>query len=140
MCCSSRLMVAGESKRLRYCAPFQRAVASSYRALPFEDLARGAVPSGVLQVSPKVDGELWFLVLDEQQAILCSPTGRVVSGDVPVLLEAKAALGRKQGRTVLAGELFAAKAPGQGRPRVGDLGSAMGGIACPAVCVHCTTK
>jgi len=108
---------------------YKRAVAGSYRALPFEDLSRGAVPSGALQVSPKIDGELWFLVLDEQQAILCSPTGRVVSGDVPVLLEAKAALGRKQGRTVLAGELFAAKAPGQGRPRVGDLGSAMGGEA-----------
>ena len=60
---------------------YKRAVAGSYRALPFEDLARGAVPSGPLQVSPKIDGELWFLVLDEQQAILCSPTGRVaVSG------------------------------------------------------------
>src|SRR5690606_3056163 len=71
----------------------QRAVAGSYRALPFEDLARGAVPSGTLQVSPKIDGEPWFLVLDEE-AILCSPTGRVVSGDIPVLQEAKAALGR----------------------------------------------
>jgi hypothetical protein len=107
---------------------YKRAVAGSYRALPFEDLARGAVPSGTLQVSPKIDGELWFLVLDEE-AILCSPTGRVVSGDIPVLQEAKAALGRKQGRTVLAGELFALKPAGQGRPRVGDLAAAMGGEA-----------
>lgn len=116
-----------DSELLAMFRNYKRAVAGSYRALPFEDLARGAVPPGPLHVSPKIDGELWFLVLEENTAILCSPTGRVVSGDVPVLAEAKAALGRKQGRTVLAGELFAAKPAGQGRPRVGDLAAAMGG-------------
>lgn len=106
---------------------YKRAVAGSYRALAYDELVAGAVPSGPLQVSPKIDGELWFLVLDGGQAVLCSPTGRVVSGEVPVLTEAAAALGRAKGRTVLAGELFAAKPPTQGRPRVGDLAAAMGG-------------
>lgn len=106
---------------------YKRAVAGSYRSLSFEELSAGTIPSGPLQVSPKIDGELWFLVLDEGKAALCSPTGRVVSGDVPVLQEAGAALGRAKGRVVLAGELFAAKPPTQGRPRVGDLAAAMGG-------------
>lgn len=106
---------------------YKRAVAGSYRSLSYEELTAGTIPSGPLQVSPKIDGELWFLVLDGGQAVLCSPTGRVVSGDVPVLQEASAALGRAKGRTVLAGELFAAKPPTQGRPRVGDLAAAMGG-------------
>lgn len=106
---------------------YKRAVAGSYRALAYDEMTAGTLPSGPLQVSPKVDGELWFMVLEDKQAILCSPSGRVVSGEVPVLAEASAALGRAKGRTVLAGELFAAKGPGQGRPRVGDLGSAMGG-------------
>lgn len=106
---------------------YKRAVAGSYRALAYDELSAGTLPSGPLQVSPKIDGELWFMVLDGDQSCLCSPTGRVVSGDVPVLQEAAAALGRAKGRTVLAGELFAAKPQAQGRPRVGDLAAAMGG-------------
>lgn len=108
------------------CRNYKRQVAGSYRALTHEELS-AALPGGPLQVSPKIDGELWFLVLDEGQAFLASPSGRVVSGDVPVLQEAAAALGRARGRVVLPGEFFAAKPPSQGRPRVGDLAAAMGG-------------
>ncbi|MBL9100544.1 MAG: ATP-dependent DNA ligase [Myxococcales bacterium] len=106
---------------------YKRVVAGSYRSLVFEDLATPALPGGNLLVSPKIDGEMWFLVLGDGPAFLASPTGRVVSGDVPVLTEATALAGKVQGRTVLAGELFAVKPAGQGRPRVGDLAAVMGG-------------
>ncbi|MBK7828516.1 hypothetical protein [Nannocystis sp.] len=105
---------------------YKRTVAGSYRALVQEDLAT-ALPHGPLLVSPKIDGELWFLVMDGDELFLSSPTGRVVSGDIPVLAELKAAAGRARGRTVVAGELFAVKPAGQGRARVGDLAAVMGG-------------
>ena len=105
---------------------YKRVVAGSYRALVFEDLSTAALPGGNLLVSPKIDGELWFLVLGDGPPFFSSPTGRVVSGDVPVLTEAAALAGKVAGRTVLAGELFSVKPAGQGRPRVGDLAAAMG--------------
>lgn len=109
---------------------YKRGVASRYRALVKDDLLTG-LPSGPLQVSPKVDGELWFLVFDGGDVFLTAPSGRVVSGDVPVLVEARAAASRAHTRTIVAGELYAAKS--SGRPRVGDLANAMGGEAEAAV-------
>lgn len=109
---------------------YKRAVASRYRALVKDDLA-GSLGAGPLHVSPKIDGELWFLVLDGDAPFLAAPSGRVISGAVPVLAEATAALARAQPRTVIAGELFAAKS--SGRPRVGDLAAAMGGEAGASV-------
>ncbi len=105
---------------------YKRVVAGSYRAMVQDDLAT-ALPHGNMLVSPKIDGELWFLIFDEGDVFLSSPTGRVVSGDVPVLAEAKAVAGKLKGRTVFAGELFAVKPAGQGRTRVGDLANIMGG-------------
>jgi len=103
---------------------YKRSVAGRYRALVKDELLT-SLPPGPLRVSPKVDGELWFLVFDGSVAFLASPTGRVVSGDVPVLDEARAATSRAHTRTVIAGELYAARP--SGRPRVGDLANAMGG-------------
>jgi hypothetical protein len=105
---------------------YKRVVAGAYRAIVNEEL-KTALPPGNLLVSPKIDGELWFLVLGDGPPFLASPSGRVVSGDIPVLAEAATAAGKVKGRTVFAGELFALKPPGQGRPRVGDLANVMGG-------------
>ncbi|MEZ4385650.1 MAG: hypothetical protein R3A79_30305 [Nannocystaceae bacterium] len=102
---------------------YKRTVASRYRSLIEEDL-EGLAHMPYL-VSPKIDGEMWFMIFDEGEPFLASPTGRVVSGDIPVLKEAKAAAAKAHGRTVIAGELFAARKGG--RPRVGDLAAAMGG-------------
>ncbi|MCB9568774.1 MAG: hypothetical protein H6710_16425 [Myxococcales bacterium] len=102
---------------------YKRSVASRYRALIQEELE--GLPNMPLLVSPKIDGEMWFMIFDGSDAFLASPTGRVVSGDIPVLREAKAAAGRAHGRSVIAGELFAVRKGG--RPRVGDLAAAMGG-------------
>lgn len=104
---------------------YKRTVASRYRAL-LEEEVEGIATVPYL-VSPKIDGELWFMILDDGEAFLASPTGRVVSGDLPVLKEAKAAAGRAHPRTVIAGELFALQK--SGRPRCGDLAAAMGGEA-----------
>ncbi|NOY93028.1 MAG: hypothetical protein GXP55_17730 [Deltaproteobacteria bacterium] len=104
---------------------YKRTVAGRYRALFEADFER--IPGGQLLVSPKIDGELWFLVFDGGEVFLASPKGRVVFGDVPVLAEAKAAMARAHERTIVAGELFAARK--SGRPRVGDLAAAMGGEA-----------
>ncbi len=108
-------------------ASYKRTIASSYRSIRPDEL-RKYLPAGELLVSPKVDGQIWFLVLDEGDAILVNPVGRVIAGGHPVLVEATQVAGpRAQGRTVIAGELFALRRGG--RPRVGDVAVAMSGGA-----------
>jgi len=104
---------------------YKRSTAGRYRAVVEDDFLT-SLPHGELMVSPKIDGEMWFMVLDEKDAFLASPKGRVISGKVPILEEAQAALGRATGRTIIAGELFAVNKD-KSRPRVGGLSSAMGG-------------
>ena len=105
---------------------YKRTVASRYRVVVEDGLAQ-QIPPGKLLVSPKIDGQIWFLVMDGSEVVLVSPTGRAISGDVPVLKEARAMAARAQGRTVIAGELFALRKGG--RPRVGDISRALGGGA-----------
>lgn len=109
---------------------YKRTVASRYRAVRPNELELG-LPPGALLVSPKIDGHIWFLILDEGEAVLANPRGRVLSGDIPLLKEAKAAAGRVTSRTIFAGELFALRKGG--RPRSGDVSSAMAGEADAAV-------
>ena len=104
---------------------YKRSVASRYRAIVRDELE--STLRGPLLVSPKIDGEIWFLVLDGKESFFASPSGRVISGDVPALKEATAAAGKAHERSIIAGELFAARK--SGRPRVGDLAAAMGGEA-----------
>ena len=103
---------------------YKSKVAGGYRALTKEDIKTEISPGRYL-VSPKVDGELWFLVMGEKDCWLGNPNGRVISGDIPLLKEAAALSSSFHNRTVLAGELFAAGK--KDRARVGDLRSAMGG-------------
>ena len=108
-------------------ASYKRTIASSYRSIRPDEL-RKYLPAGQLLVSPKVDGQIWFLILEEGEAILANPAGRVIAGQHPVLVEAtRTALPRTAGRTVIAGELFALRRGG--RPRVGDVAVAMSGGA-----------
>lgn len=110
------------SRRL---AHYKRAVASRYKAVLPQELAE-AVPRGAMHVSPKIDGELWYLVIDDGEVFLASPTGRVLTGDVPLLADArKNVVPRVKGRTVLAGELWGARR--EGRPRSRDVAMALGG-------------
>jgi hypothetical protein len=110
---------------------YRRRVASAYRSVKPTELAIGII-GAPFHVSPKVDGELWFLVLEKNTAALVSSNGKAIAGDIPLLAEAKAAAAKLAGRAVIAGELFAASA-GKGRPRVGDVGSALAGGAKASV-------
>ncbi len=103
---------------------YKARVAGSYRAALPEEIT-SEIKAGKYWVSPKVDGELWFLILGDGSPWLASPKGKVISGKIPLLEEAAATASKAEGRTVVAGELFAAVK--SGRPRVGDLKSAMGG-------------
>jgi len=97
---------------------YKRVVASSYRIAREDDLT--AIPSGELHVSPKVDGQLWYLVKTGGEVLLVAHNGRVLSGKVPLLAEARKTFGARAAEgCVLAGELFAL-AKGR-RPRVGDV-------------------
>ena len=103
---------------------YRRSVASRYRAVMSEELAE-ALPKGVLHVSPKIDGELWYLVKQGKETVLVSSNGRAISGKIPILAGAKASFaGNAKDGTVLAGELFAEAA--SGRPRISDLAAALG--------------
>ncbi|MBX3250197.1 MAG: ATP-dependent DNA ligase [Myxococcales bacterium] len=104
-------------------AGYKRTIASRYRSLGPDELDE--LPTG-LWVSPKIDGELWFLVVEGAEIAIVAPNGKVLSGELPVLAEAKKLVApRAKGQLVLAGELFAVRKGG--RPRVGDLAKAMGG-------------
>jgi ATP-dependent DNA ligase len=109
-------------------AQYKRVIASRYRAVTVEDA--GSLPPGPLHVSPKIDGELWYMVRTEDETALVAHNGRVILGDLPVLTEALGTFGaRAEAGTVVAGELFATST--SGRPRVGDVASALGSSGDP---------
>lgn len=112
-------------------AGYKRGLASRYTSLREDELEKW-LGNGPFLVSRKIDGELWFLVVDGQQSFLASPNGRVIAGELPLLAEAVAVAERAHGRTVIAGELYAHHV-GEGRVRVGDLAEAMGGGAAASV-------
>lgn len=111
----------------RTVANYKRGVASSYLSLSIDELPQH-LPPGPCLVSPKIDGQLWYLVIDSGDAFLVNPRGRVLYGAIPVLDEArKNVVPRAKGRTILAGELWAV--PESGRVRSAGLASAMSGEA-----------
>ena len=107
---------------------YRRSVASAYSSVSPDEIS-SSFTAGPFHVSPKVDGELWFLILDDGDVCLTSPRGAVIFGDIPVLVEAGKAAKKVKGRVILAGELFAAAKSGDDRPRVGNVATALGGGA-----------
>jgi hypothetical protein len=106
---------------------YRRRVAGMYRSVKPGEITTGVL-GAPFHVSPKVDGELWFLVLHDGDANLVSVNGKAISGDIPVLTEVRPAAQKVKGRVVIPGELFAASS-GKGRPRVGDVAAALAGGA-----------
>jgi hypothetical protein len=91
---------------------YKRQVAKRYRVLESAKIETG-LPKGNLWISPKLDGELWFLIRRGNDLALCAHNGRVLHG-IPLLTALAAKLG--QGPDFLvAGELVAPI--GEGRPR-----------------------
>ncbi|HOC93958.1 MAG TPA: AAA family ATPase [bacterium] len=101
---------------------YKRNVAGQYQSVPPDEIHR-KVPPGVHIVSPKIDGEQWFVYSDGGgSTMLLSPTGRAITG-IPLTDEAARIIGGR--RILVAGELFANGKPG--RPRVHDVVAALGG-------------
>ncbi len=98
---------------------YRRRIAGNYRPLRPKDI--DSLPAGKMIVSPKIDGELWFLISRNNEVFLASPQGKVIAGDIPILAQAQSL----PDGTVIAGELYA-KVDGR-RARVGDLAAAMAG-------------
>lgn len=96
-------------------------VARRYQPLP-PDRIEQSLPPGRIMISPKIDGETWFLHKDACGAKLLSPTGRIIER-TSLTTDANYLLGDWQG--LMAGELYAAV--DSGRPHVFDLHAALGG-------------
>ena len=101
---------------------YRHRVASSYIAITSDEL-ESRVPPGQLIASPKIDGELWFMIFEGKEVFLANPKASVIYGGLPILEEAKTFCKKTKSRTIIAGELFALSKGD--RPRVGDLAAAM---------------
>ena len=102
---------------------YKRTVAGNYRSVAPGGIAK-SISTGEHIVSEKVDGETWFLHIENGEASLFSPSGKVIVG-IPLLEEAKGLLGKQS--ILAAGELYAIVE--HGRPHVHDLHAALGGGA-----------
>ena len=101
---------------------YRHRVASSYIAITSDELD-SRVPPGQLIASPKIDGELWYMIFDGKDVFLANPKASVIHGGLPLLEEAKKFVKKTKSRTIVAGELFALSKGD--RPRVGDLAAAL---------------
>lgn len=103
---------------------YKRGVASRYIAATGDEIG-DLVPRGELYVSKKVDGQLWYAVLDPEDCFIASPKGKVISGDHPLIAELEQLRAGRSERVIVAGELYAVS--DSGRTRCGDIAKAMGG-------------
>jgi hypothetical protein len=105
---------------------YRRMVAGNYQSLLPEDVPVH-IHKELMYVSPKIDGEIWFLIYDGDEVFLCSPAGKIIFGDIPLLQEARKYSSRFDEFTAIAGELYALRK--EGRSRVGDVSAALSGGA-----------
>lgn len=109
----------GDRALVDFLGAYRRRVAGNYRALPPDEIDK--LSPGRMLVSTKLDGELWFLVSWDKEVFLTNSRGLAITGDLPILKQAKTL----PDRTVVAGELHA-RVEGR-RARVGDLAAAIAG-------------
>ena len=105
---------------------YRKSVVAGYRPLLLDEMSSNLAP-GEMHVSPKIDGELWFMIIENGEVVLANTGGKLIAGDIPLLSEVIKISSRFTGRSILAGELYVATK--EGRPRVSDLASALGGGA-----------
>ncbi|MEL6181904.1 MAG: hypothetical protein AAFS10_23285 [Myxococcota bacterium] len=103
---------------------YQAAAARRYRPVNPNRIAEELAEHEPLWISPKIDGELWFLCKRQGQVALCAADGRVLMG-IPVTDEAEARLLGKDD-LLIPGELYVASSPPHLRPRVHDLLAVLG--------------
>ncbi len=115
---AGRLSTGGLCENLlRDLKRYSQLTASRYQALTRDNIEKVLV-NGPFITSPKVDGELWFLVLEGKERYLCAPNGRSIEG---ICLLDEVTVDSGDERVILAGELFVAT--GKDRPRVGMVAS-----------------
>ena len=95
---------------------YRQIVAQRYTASSPEDMPR-MLSDGPYYASRKIDGELWFLSVDESGVQLSAANGRIAEGDSEIHKLAKSL----PSGIVLAGELHVPNT--DGRERVGDVSS-----------------
>lgn len=101
---------------------YRVAVASRYQPVTAGDITSRI--HGPCWVSPKIDGELWFLLHQDGTWILAAPNGRVIDDtSCPILQEAASSALATD--VIVAGELHAPSTVGD-RERVGGVSSALG--------------
>lgn len=91
---------------------YRKTVASYIPAGPEDIDKRLGIP---LLVSPKLDGELWYLLYDKEW-MLVAPNGRTITGDLEILSKVKTL--KLEESTILAGELHVIA---ETRSRIADL-------------------
>ena len=109
----------GNRALVDFLAAYRRRVAGNYRPLRPDEIDN--LSPGRMWVSPKLDGELWFLVCWDKEIFLANSRGLAIVGEIPILKQAKSL----PDRTVVAGELHV-RVEGR-RARVGDLAAAIAG-------------
>ncbi len=100
-------------------AAYKRNVASSYRSVSPDNILQ-TIPPGSHILSPKIDGECWFLYAWDGEVHLLSPSGRAITG-IPITQEVAESLGDQ--RMLVAGELYTTSK--SGRSHVYDIMSAL---------------
>lgn len=112
-------VVVNDPALVNLLASYKRRIAGLYRPLSPNDVT--SIPPSSLIVSRKIDGELWFVVSDDDGVYLVNPRGRAITGKISVLEQAKIL----PTGTILAGELHVEAT--KGRERVGDLSALLSG-------------
>ncbi len=110
------------SETLARLQAYRAAVASRYQPVLPGDITSKI--HGNCLVSPKIDGELWFLLQAEGAWLLTAPNGRTIADDAAPVLSA-AASASLPADMIIAGELYA-PSTGEDRERVGGVASAIG--------------
>ena len=105
---------------------YRKTVVAGYRPLLLDEISSN-LTSGEMYISPKIDGELWFMIIEDDEVVLSNTRGKLIAGDIPLISEVSQISKRFKGRVILVGELFVASK--KSRPRVSDLASALGGGA-----------
>ena len=111
-------------------ARYRRSVASSYSPVGSDELSTvfASAGKGEVFMSEKLDGELWFLVVQGKEICFANSRGRVIHGKLPLLSEAQdASKAISSSMAIFAGELYATSANGKDRPRVADLAAVLAG-------------
>ena len=100
---------------------YRKTVIAGYKSLLVDEISSN-LTLGEMHISPKIDGELWFMIIEDGEVALSNTRGRLIAGDIPLLNEIRQVSNKFLGRVILVGELFVASK--EGRSRVSDLARA----------------